>query len=187
LDPYLSPQDRLRFDAEIMPHLDVLYRMACSVCAGGDHAKDVAQEAFIKALRGFGNFTPGSNGRSWLARIVHNTCRDHWRQLRARPEDQWDADADWAVENTLADPDWEPEIIRNAFSADLDRALQQLPPLWRAGLLLVDVEGWPYEEAAASLEIPLGTLRSGLHRARRRLYRLLSEPQDETQLRREGA
>ncbi|NCQ35519.1 RNA polymerase sigma factor [bacterium] len=187
MDPYLSPQDRLRFDAEIMPHLDVLYRMACSVCAGGDHAKDVAQEAFIKALRGFGNFTPGSNGRSWLARIVHNTCRDHWRQLRARPEDQWDADADWAVENTLADPDWEPEIIRNAFSADLDRALQQLPPLWRAGLLLVDVEGWPYEEAAASLEIPLGTLRSGLHRARRRLYRLLSEPQDETQLRREGA
>ncbi len=184
--PTLSPDQRRLFEAEIMPHVDVLYRMARSLCPDEHHAEDVAHEAFLRALRGYGGFTPGSNGRSWLARIAHNTCRDHWRRTRSRPEEQWDENTAWRAENELAEPDWEPAVIRDAFSGDIARALDSLPPQWRAGILLVDVEGWSYAEAAESLEIPVGTLRSGLHRARRRLYRALAGEEDSRQ-RREGA
>ncbi len=173
--PRLSIQENDRFETEIVPHLDVLYRMARTVCCDSDLADDVAQDAFIKALRGFGGFASGTNGRSWLARIVHNTCHDH-RRLRARKDERpWDDDLVAEFEAMGAEPDWEPSIVRNAFDDEIETALKELPPSWRASVLLVDVEGWSYAEAAQSLDIPEGTLRSGLFRARRVLYGKLSE------------
>lgn len=168
--PRLSPAEKQRFDAEIVPHLDVLYRMARAVCGDRDLADDVAQEAFLRALKGFGGLKPGTNSRAWLARIVHNTCHDLWRARARRPEQDWDDDTASAVEAMDSGEAWQPEIIRGAFADEIEQALRALPPRWRASVLLVDVEGWTYEEAAASLEIAPGTLRSGLHRARRALY-----------------
>ncbi len=66
-------------------------------------------------------------------------------------------------------------MIRDAFADEIEAALQALPPRWRAAVLLVDVEGWSYDEAAESLEIAPGSLRSALHRARKVLYRSLVE------------
>lgn len=172
---HLSPQEMRRFEAEVIPHLDVLYRMARSVCRNGDLADDIAQEAFLKALDGFAGLAPGTNSRSWLARIVHNTCRDHWRRHHRRPEDSWDGDQLAALENEDTLVEWEPEVIRAAFTDRIEAALQELPPAWRAAVQLVDVEGWSYDEAAASLEMAPGTLRSALHRARQRIYLRLSE------------
>lgn len=173
---HLSPQEMRRFEAEVIPHLDVLYRMARSVCRDGNLADDIAQDAFLKALRGFAGLTPGTNSRSWLARIVHNTCRDHWRRHHRRPEDSWD-DADLAaLENEDTLPEWEPEVIRQSLTDDIETALQELPPAWRAAVQLVDVEGWSYDEAAASLEMAPGTLRSALHRARKLIYQKLAKP-----------
>ncbi len=131
------------------------------------------QEAFLKALRGFGGFRPGSNGRSWLARIVHNTCRDHWRARARQDEQPLDEMLADELETPGREPDWEPAIIRDSFDDRIEQALQELPPNWRAAILLVDVEGWSYEEASNSLGIPAGSLRSGLHRARKLLYRKL--------------
>ncbi len=173
--PHLSPAEKHRFEAEIVPHLDVLYRMARSVCSDGDLSDDVAQEAFLKALAGFEGFRPGSNGRSWLARIVHNTCRDHWRARHRRGEQGWDDEIEAEVEAQGAEPGWEPGIIRDAFDDDVDRALKALPPRWRAAVLLVDVDGWSYDEAADGLGIAPGSLRSALHRARRVMVRTLNE------------
>jgi len=169
----LSPQEKLRFEAEIVPQLDVLYRMARSVCNDPDLADDIAQEAFLKALKGFSGLQPGTNSRSWLARIVHNTCRDHWRFQSRRTQQSWEGDIPAENELPADDTEWEPRIIREAFDDDIENALGELPPRWRAAILLVDVEGWSYEEAADSLEIAPGSLRSALHRARKLLYRKL--------------
>lgn len=173
--PRLSATEKLRFDAEIVPHLDVLHRMARSVCGDADVADDIAQESFLKALKGFGGLKPGTNGRSWLARIVHNACRDHWRSKAGRGDEGWDDELQAEVEALGAEPDWQPGIIRDAFDDEICEALQALPPRWRASVLLVDVEGWTYEEAAESLEIAPGTLRSGLHRARKVLFARLRD------------
>lgn len=177
MPPRLSPSERLRFEAEIVPHLDVLHRMARAVCGDADLADDVAQDAFLKALNGFAGLKPGSNSRSWLARIVHNTCRDHWRSRSRKGERGWDDDVEAEVDALDPDRDWRPGLVRDSFDDEIEKALQALPPRWRASVLLVDVEGWSYEEAAASLEIAPGTLRSGLHRARRRLFDLLNQSQ----------
>lgn len=158
-----------------MPHLDVLYRMARATCCDVDLADDVAQEAFLRALRGFGGLRPGSNSRSWLARIVQNTCRDQWRTRARRGEQGWDDDLQAEAEAHGTAVDWEPGVIRDAFDDEIEAALRELPPRWRASVQLVDIEGWSYEEAAAGLEIATGTLRSGLHRARRALYVKLAE------------
>lgn len=176
MPPRLSASEKTRFELEIIPHLDVLYRMARAVCCQTDFADDVAQEAFLKALNGFSGFKPGSNGRGWLARIVHNTCRDHWRAHARRGEESWDDDLATEAQEMASDRerDWQPRVIRDAFDDEIETALRALPARWRACVLLVDVEGWSYEEAAASLEISSGSLRSALHRARKVLYRALS-------------
>lgn len=170
MSPRLSAAEKIRFEAEIVPHLDVLHRMARAVCCDADLADDIAQESFLKALNGFGGLQPGTNSRSWLARIVHNTCRDHWRSRSKEGRQGWDEDLQAEVESRVLEPDWQPGIIREAFDDEIEAALKALPPRWRATVLLVDVEGWSYEEAAQSLEIAPGTLRSGLHRARKVLF-----------------
>ena len=166
----LSAHEKRRFEEEIVPHLDVLYRMACSVCRNGDLAEDIAQEAFMKALSGFSGLRPGTNSRSWLARIVHNTCRDYWRRHHRRPEESWDGAELADLESEDTQVEWEPEILRNAFDDRIEAALLELPPRWRAAVQLVDVEGWSYDEAAHSLDMPPGSLRSALHRARKSIY-----------------
>ena len=185
--PRLSPSEKRRFEAEIMPHLDVLHRMARAVCGNCDLADDVAQEAFLRALKGFGGLKPDTNSRSWLARIVQNTCRDQWRTTARRGEHGWDDDFQAEAEARGTEPDWQPRIIREAFDDEIAAALKALPPRWRASVLLVDVEGWSYEEAAASLEIAPGTLRSGLHRARKALYESLKNSAGTGSARREDA
>ena len=79
------------------------------------------------------------------------------------------------MDSSAGEADWEPRIIRDAFDDDIENALGALPPRWRAAVLLVDVEGWSYDEAAESLEIAPGSLRSALHRARKVLYAKLKE------------
>lgn len=170
----LSPREKRRFEEEIIPQLDVLYRMARSVCRNPDTADDIAQEAFMKALDGFSGLRPGTNSRSWLARIVHNTCRDHWRRHHRRPEDAWDGDDLAALESEETLVEWEPEVLRNAFDDQIESALRELPPRWRAAVQLVDVEGWSYDEAAEGLDMAPGTLRSALHRARKAIYERLA-------------
>ena len=149
--------------------------MARAVCGDADLADDIAQDSFLRALKGFGGLRPGSNSRSWLARIVHNTCRDHWRSRSKEGSQGWDEDLQAEVESRAEEPDWQPGIIREAFADEIEAALKALPPRWRAAILLVDVEGWSYEESAQSLEIAPGTLRSGLHRARKMLFEQLRD------------
>ena len=179
----LSAAEKRRFEAEIVPHLDLLYRMARSVCCDLDRAEDVAHESFLKALRGFGGLEPDSNARGWLARIVHNTCRDAWRKQARQGEVDWDDDFEAIAIEPVREGEWEPAVVRDAFDDEIEAALAALPPRWRSAVLLVDVEGWSYDEAAASLGIAAGSLRSALHRARKVLYGSLRDAARQRNLR----
>ena len=171
------PDDRARrFEEEILPHLDLLWRMGLSLTRDPTLAEDLVQEAALRALRGLSGLKESTQVRSWLARVVHTTWLDQLRKEARRPSGAWDE----GFEETLTDGDlgdpasFEPEILHQAFDDEWEEALNSLPPQWKAALLLVDVEGFSYEEAARTFELPVGTIRSRLHRARHRLVAFLN-------------
>ena len=136
-------------------------------------ARGVRDPIVLKAMRSFSTFRPGTNVRSWLAKVVHTTFLDQRRKEERAREEAWDD----RLDDTLADESdpggWEPRFVRDALDDQWEAALSQLPPGWRTTLMMVDVEGWSYEEVAEALSIPVGTVRSRLHRARRSLYETL--------------
>ncbi len=163
------------FEREILPHLDLAWRMALTLARDPVEAEDLAQEALLRAMRGFHRFTPGTNARSWLARVVHTAWLDHLRGESRRPRGTWDEELD----ETLADGEdsgaWQPRILSEALDDQWEAALAELPSSWRLTLLLVEVEGLSYEEAAHATGVPVGTVRSRLHRAKDRLHAWLSK------------
>jgi RNA polymerase sigma-70 factor (ECF subfamily) len=171
--PPLPPELGRRFEAEILPHLDVMYRMAMMLARDPEHAQDLAQEAALKALQGYPRLEHRSNLRSWLARIVHTTFLDRLRLERRRPEESLEELGEDVPPGDADTQGWEPAVLRDGFQDDLEEGLGSLPAGWRALVLIIDVEGWSYEEAAETLDVPIGTIRSRLHRARQRLYQHL--------------
>jgi RNA polymerase sigma-70 factor (ECF subfamily) len=148
------------FEAELIPHATALLRLARRLRHAD--ADDLVQETFARALAARHRYTPGSNGRAWLMRILCNLaiseqrryCRDE--RLRAR----------------LQVREAEPETIELREPVDeaiATRALQQLAPAERRLIELADVDELSYREIASTLSCPIGTVMSRLHRARRRL------------------
>lgn len=132
-----------------------------------DRMEDALQEAYLKAYRGLPTFRGKATLGTWLYRIVYNTCIDELRRGRAAPGSLDDVFGH-------ADPAPDPAELAVA-SRDLGFALASLTPEERAAVLLVDSEGFGYDEAAEVLSIPTGTLASRLHRARQTLRRALEE------------
>jgi len=158
---------------EALPHLGALYRMARQL-AGPEGADDLVQETFLRAWKYFETFDAATNCRAWLFRILRNAWISRWRKSR--------------LELPLAEPeaetiepyyDWEEEFLKDEFSADVKRALADLPPDHRMAMLLADVEEFTYEEVARIMECPIGTVMSRLNRARRMLVRLIRTQRQE--------
>ena len=143
-----------------MPHLDALYRTAVCMTRDPASADDLVQETYLKAWRSFSTFEPGTNCRAWLFRILSNSVCD----LRKRQAREPRADDSEGILSRL--PAGRRDPIRDP---DVSKALGELPVEQRAAVLLADVEGLTYREAAAALDIPLGTIMSRLSRARARL------------------
>ena len=160
---------RSRFEALALPHLPAIYRLARQV-AGADRADDLAQETFLKAWAHFHTFDPATNCRAWLCRILHNTWISQWRKTRLEV-------AVANIDDVRADPgyDWEEERIVGVLSSEMQWALDQLPETHRWAVLLADVEEFTYQEIAATLECPIGTVMSRISRGRRMLGRLLTD------------
>jgi RNA polymerase sigma-70 factor, ECF subfamily len=158
---------RSRFEALALPHLPAIYRLARQM-GGPDRADDLAQETFLKAWAHFDTFDPATNCRAWLCRILHNTWISQWRKTRLET-----TVAD--IDDVRADPgyDWEAERIVGVLSSEMQWALDQLPDRW--AVLLADVEEFSYQQIAATLECPIGTVMSRISRGRRMLARLLTE------------
>ncbi len=169
----MDEQDqRARFDAEIMPHLDAAYNLARWLTRNEHDAQDVVQEAFLRALKFFGGFR-GGNSRSWLLSIVRNTAYS-WLQKNRKHEPVTLSDEDL---DEVEDPsvDAAAASIRNADHAAVRQALEELPLEFREVTILRELEGMAYKEIAEIADIPMGTVMSRLARARKELQKLLTE------------
>ena len=150
-----------------------MYRTARRLTRPPQDAGDLVQETFLRAYRTFDNFQRGTNAKAWLFTIMYSIVANLWRRNARAPQEVPMADVDSQFEQALTgDGDRvEQELLsRIDASPEIDHALAQLPETYRDAVLLVDVEGFTYEEAAAALDCPVGTVRSRLARGRKQLF-----------------
>ena len=169
------------FEDLLERHLRRIYRVAYRLTGNPDDAEDLAQDAIVEAFRAFDRYQPGTYFDRWVCRIMTRTHIDHVRRRRRRPEVSLDAPLRPGGETRLAllgDIQDDPQHLTEV--ADLDGAVQAaldaLPPEFRAAVVLADVEGLSYDEVAAAVGCPVGTVRSRLYRARELLRRALRPP-----------
>lgn len=158
---------RARFDETMLVHLDGVFRLALWLLGNRADAEDVVQETFVQALQSFHRFEPGTNARAWLYTIMRHIHANRRRTSRRAPifsggEDDIDRVA--AVEQT-------PQHVT---AREILDALAELPDGYQEVVLLSDVEELSYKEIAGVLDIPMGTVMSRLHRARRLLRATLA-------------
>lgn len=153
------------FDAEVLPHLDTLYRVALRLTGDPAAAEDLVQDAILRALKGWDSFRPGSNARAWLVTILRNQFINGWRSRRRGPQQ---VDVESVPEPPdRNDPDPEGRFFSNLMDDEVVAALEGLPDEFREVIVLGDLEGLPYAEVAEALAIPIGTVKSRIFRARR--------------------
>jgi len=174
------------FEADALSYLDALYRTGLRMTRSEADAEDLVQETFIRAFRFRDQFTPGTNLKAWLFRILTNTFINQYRRKAVRPQSTELDDVDESilyrhmrdVAPASESPDPETLIVDNTVSSEVKEALEELPEKFRTTVLL-DVEGFSYKEIAETLDIPIGTVMSRLHRGRKflqkRLYDLAKE------------
>jgi RNA polymerase sigma-70 factor (ECF subfamily) len=167
--------DLQRFEQIVMPHLGAGYNLARWLTRNDDDAKDVVQEAYLRAVQSFDRFR-GGDPRAWMLTIVRNTCYTWLRQNRGTDALAGDA-GDGGMDDLPGDPASQPEaqLIRDVDRQHLRDALDALPLEFREALVLRELEGFSYKEIADIVDAPLGTVMSRLARARQRLQHSLLE------------
>ncbi|MCS7176373.1 MAG: sigma-70 family RNA polymerase sigma factor [Candidatus Kapabacteria bacterium] len=172
---YSSKQQR-EFEREALPHWEALYSFAAYLCRDRELAKDLVQDTFTRAWENWKSFQPGTNCKAWLFKILRNLYINHYRRLRRTPEllsyDEHPDDED-SFPELPASPSVETEFYKTVLDEEVVEALYALPESFRTIVILCDLEEFSYEDVANMLGIPIGTVRSRLHRARIRLAALL--------------
>lgn len=167
----LPPETLARFEETVLPWLDAAYNLARHLLRDAHDAEDAVQDACVRALRHFGGFR-GENPRAWLLTIVRHTCYS-WRRREGRHPAATEFDEELHGVGERAD-DPEPAEERRRTSAQVERALEQLPAEFREVLVLRELEGLSYKEIAEAVRVPVGTVMSRLSRARERMQRALA-------------
>lgn len=165
------------FNRLVMSYQGLAYSVAYRVMGDQERAADATQEAFIKAFKAIKQYRGGSF-KSWLLRIVSNTCYDQIRYEKRRPSqplESEDYESDYLP--YMVDETERPEesLMRGELSEMLQYAINQLPEDQRLVLILSDVEGMNYQEVADIADVPLGTVKSRLSRARGKLRDILQD------------
>lgn len=172
-----NSEERARFEQVVLPHLNAAYNLARWLVRQEQDAEDIVQEAYLRAYRFFSGFH-GGDARAWLLQIVRNTSYT-WLQQNRSKESAAEFDEEMHSDTGLSVTP-ETLAIETANRERLHRALEELPPKFREVLVLRELEGCSYKEIAEITQIPIGTVMSGLARARRRLALALSaEPKQE--------
>jgi len=154
------------FEELAMPLFDSLYNFASWLVHNKTNAEDLVQETYLKALRSFASFQPGTNFRAWMFRILRNTFLSSRSTLDRRMTVEIDSEDDVpALAATSATP--ESLLIERSRKNAVQNAIEQLPVIFREVILLCDVEDASYQEIAEILSIPMGTVMSRLARARK--------------------
>jgi RNA polymerase sigma-70 factor (ECF subfamily) len=166
------------FNLLILRYQNLLFGIALRLLNDEDAAADAVQEALISAFRRFDTFR-GDSLRSWLARVVVNACYDEMRKKRRQhsmPLEQFNSEGD-EIENSywLVDSQADPELQfeSSELESAIHNSLHKLLPIYRLVLVLVDIEGLSYEEAASAARVPVGTVKSRLARARLQMQKSL--------------
>lgn len=166
-----SPEEKeLIFENEFLPHIHSIYNFAYRITFNEDDAKDLVQETYLKAFRFIDSFQKGTNAKAWLFRILKNSFINEFRKKSKEP-----AKVDYQEVETYYNSDeidqpitsdLRVEAIKEKIGDEVSVALNSLDIDFRTVIILCDLEGFTYEEMAKILDIPIGTVRSRLHRAR---------------------
>lgn len=169
------------FETEALSHIDRLYSAALRMTRNPADAEDVVQETYAKAFQAYRTFTPGTNLKAWLYRILTNTYINQYRKAKRSPQTSGDADVDdWQIARAASH---DSTGLRSAEMDALDQtpdqtvkeAMEQLPENFRLAVYLSDVEGFSYKEIAEIMGTPIGTVMSRLNRGRAQLRKLLAD------------
>jgi len=176
----MTDADRRRmFEQEMVPHMSAVRSLALRLCRNPDDADDLVQDTYLKAFRFLDSFTPGTNAKAWLMTILKNTFINKYRTEQRSGETISYEEVEEFYESLRPDEIPSNDAFAHQFDQLLDdqvlEALQSLPDDFRTVVILCDIEEMSYEEAAAMLGCPVGTVRSRLHRARAALARRLLE------------
>lgn len=167
------------FDEEIIPHMDALYNFALRLTTDPNDAEDLVQDTIVKAYRFFSSYEKGTNAKAWMFRILKNSFINNYRKTSKKPSQVDFDEVSSYYESIRAErtetSDLENLMFREMMDDDLSDALTRLPEDFRTVVLLCDVEGYTYEEIANMLDVPIGTIRSRLHRGRNLLKTELLE------------
>ncbi len=179
LKPQYPEKEKVKiFDEEFMPHVDSMYNFAYRLTFDEDDSKDLVQDTYMKAFRFINSFQKGTNSKAWLFRILKNSFINDFRKKSKQP-----AKVDYQeVENYYNSDDIDEsktvdlrvETLKDMMGDEVTIALNSLAIDFRTVIILCDLEGFTYEEMAKILDIPIGTIRSRLHRARNLLKQRLS-------------
>jgi RNA polymerase sigma-70 factor (ECF subfamily) len=168
----ISPeQAHAIFQQEFFPHMDAMYNFALKLTNDEDEAQDLVQDTCMKAYRFIHSFEPGTYAKAWLFRILKNNFINDYRKKSRGPAK---VDFEWVEQSITGDEESEPafqadlqaETVNEMLGDEITAAIQALPVEFRMIIILCDLEEFSYEEMARILNIPIGTVRSRLHRAR---------------------
>jgi len=173
-------RDRVRFEEEALELADQVYRVARRLVATREEAEDLVQDTYGRAFRSWQSYTPGTNLRAWLLRILTNLNIDRGRRQQRTPQmTSIDERGDYYLYDKLVEGEGEPadeeRVIAKLSQGSIVDALAHVPHDFRDVLVLVDIGEFSYADTAQILDIPIGTVMSRLHRARRILKGELAE------------
>ncbi len=154
--------------------MNALYNFALKMTGDEDDADDLVQETYLKAFRFFDKFEKGTNCKAWLFRILKNSYINDYRKQVKEPNKVDYEDIQNFYENIKSDEveskHYEQDVFSNLLDDEISKAITDLPEDFRTVIILSDIEGFTYDEIADFVDIPVGTVRSRLHRARKMLY-----------------
>ncbi len=158
------------FNEEFMPNIHAMYNFAHRLTYDEDDAKDLVQDTFMKSYRFINSFHQGTNAKAWLFRIMKNSFINDFRKKSKQPAkvDYQEVEGYYNSEGThkSVTTDLRIDTGKNLIGDEISTALASLDVDFRTVIILCDLEGFTYEEMAKILDIPIGTVRSRLHRAR---------------------
>jgi RNA polymerase sigma-70 factor (ECF subfamily) len=167
------------FDSPELPYYNQLYKTALRMTRSVADTEDLIQETYLKAYRYYEGFKEGTNLKAWLFRIMKNNFINSYRKRKAQPQQveldelRDSSDELSAAEMRLGDAGPEVGVVEEELDSDVARAINALPHDYKMALLLVDIQGYTYQEAADLLAVPVGTVMSRLYRGRAKIEKAL--------------
>ncbi|HAP01446.1 MAG TPA: RNA polymerase subunit sigma [Bacteroidetes bacterium] len=161
------------FEKEFLPHADSLYNFAYHLVYNEDDARDLVQDTYMKGYRFIKSYERGTNAKAWLFKILKNSFINEYRRKTKTPRlvdyEDFIAYEDVDESSGIGSLDLRTEMFQNLVGDEISGAINSLPADFRTVILLCDIEEFSYEEIAKIVDIPVGTVRSRLNRARNML------------------